>query len=92
MKPRLCRWNCGRKTERRCGVCIQCCDARDDKNRQIDAGKMPYIPPNERPWHRFYERKQISATKREVLKRASDAAQNAKISRPNAQPDGFKEI
>jgi hypothetical protein len=50
---RLCRWNCGRKTDRICGICIYCCDERD---RKIAAGK-PYIPPSERPGHRFYQRK-----------------------------------
>ncbi len=59
MKARNCRWNCGRKTERRCGICIFCCDARDERDRLIDAGKLAYIPPSERPGHRFYERKQL---------------------------------
>jgi hypothetical protein len=48
---KLCRWNCGRKTDRICRICIFCCDERD---RQIASGE-PYVPPSERPGHRFYK-------------------------------------
>ena len=51
MRQRLCRWKCGRKTDRICGICLFCCDERD---RQIASG-APYIPPSERPGHRFYK-------------------------------------
>lgn len=67
MKPRNCIWNCGRKTERRCGICIFCCDQRDAKNKAIDAGEAVYIPPTERPGHRFYERKQLSQSQLDHL-------------------------
>jgi hypothetical protein len=56
-KLRQCRWNCGRKTDRRCGICLFCCDERDRHNKAIDAGTESYIPPTKRPGHRFYERK-----------------------------------
>ena len=54
MSERLCRWKCTRRTNRRCGICLQCCDERDEHNKRIDAGTAKYIPPTERPGHRFY--------------------------------------
>jgi hypothetical protein len=66
-RTKLCRWNCGRKTDRRCGICIYCCDERD---RQIASG-APYIPPSQRPGHRFYERKALSEAKKAALKKAT---------------------
>jgi hypothetical protein len=61
-KPRLCRWNCSRKTDRRCGICIYCCDERD----QQFASGAPYVPPSERPGHRLYKgnKKQRSESQR----------------------------
>jgi hypothetical protein len=50
-KTKLCRWNCGRKTDRRCGICLFCCNERDG----LIASGAPYIPPSERPGHRFYK-------------------------------------
>jgi len=29
MKLKLCAWKCGRKTDRHCGVCLECCKKRD---------------------------------------------------------------
>jgi hypothetical protein len=55
MANKLCRWNCGRKTDRRCGICIYCCDERDKRNKRIDAGLEAYVPPDKRPGHRFYK-------------------------------------
>jgi hypothetical protein len=52
---KLCRWHCGNQTDRRCGICVNCCDARDKRNRQIDAGLMAYTPPSKRPGHPFFE-------------------------------------
>ena len=69
MRQRLCRWECGRKTDRICGICLYCCDERD---RQIASG-APYIPPSQRPGHRFYERKVLSEAKRAGLKKATIA-------------------
>jgi hypothetical protein len=57
-KPRLCRWNCGRKTDRICGICLPCCDDRD---RLITSG-APYIPPSERSGHRLYKGNQKPRT------------------------------
>lgn len=67
--PKKCRW-CKAFTDRRCGICLPCCDARDEYDRKIDAGLAPYIPPEEIPGHRFYKRKhersikQIESTRR----------------------------
>lgn len=58
MKTKRCRW-CKEPNTRRCGVCLVCCNQRDEKNRQIDAGTALYVPPTERIGHRFYERKQV---------------------------------
>lgn len=85
MKARLCRWKCGRKTERRCGICVQCCDARDERNRRIDAGTAPYVPPTERPGHRLYERKQLNSGQKDALVKAR-AVRKSNLARPNAQP------
>ena len=78
-KLKSCRWNCGRKTDRRCGICIYCCDERDELNRQIDAGTAAYIPPDKRPGHRFYERKQISEERKAGLTKAR-ASKHGKFS------------
>lgn len=56
---KLCRWKCGNKTERRCGICLACCNRRDETNRQIDAGLIAYVPPQDRPGHRFFEKKKL---------------------------------
>ena len=67
MSERLCRWKCTRKTSRRCGICLQCCDERDEHNKRLDAGTTKHIPPTERPGHRFYvspERKAARSTRR----------------------------
>lgn len=87
MKKQLCIWNCGRMTERRCGICIFCIDERDERDRQIDAGKVAYIPPTERPGHRFYERKQLSEAQKAAIVKAN-AAKKAQMARPNAQLGG----
>jgi hypothetical protein len=34
---------------------LQCCNERDEKDRQIDAGAVAYVPPDKRPGHRFYK-------------------------------------
>jgi hypothetical protein len=69
-KPRLCRWNCGRKTDRRCGVCLFCCDKRD---RQFASG-VPYVPPSERPRHRLYKgNKQRSEAQRLAVQKLNAA-------------------
>lgn len=76
-----CRW-CGVESNRRCGICLNCADARDELNKRIDAGKAVYVPPERRPGHRFYKRrgrprteKQIAAANR--LKLANKAKQTA---------------
>ena len=56
---KLCRWNCGRKTDRICGICIYCCEERD---REIASGVL-YIPPSQRPGHRFYKGKRSEGQK-----------------------------
>jgi len=79
MKKRLCRWNCGRMTDRICRICLECCNERD---RQIAAGE-PYIPPDERLGHRFYERKQLNPAQQGALAKAR-AVRKGRISRPEA--------
>jgi hypothetical protein len=51
--PKRCRW-CNRETTRHCGVCLLCCDKRDERNRQLDADWTKYIPPDLRPGHRLF--------------------------------------
>ena len=55
MKFKLCAWKCGRKTDRRCGICLECCEERDRLNRAIDAGTAAYVPPEKRPGHSLYK-------------------------------------
>jgi hypothetical protein len=70
-KPKLCRWNCGRKMDRRCGICLLCCDERD---RQFSFG-APYVPPIQRPGHRFHKKCLSEAQKATLAKaRASKQA------------------
>lgn len=44
-----CRW-CGVESKRRCGICLNCADARDELNKRIDAGKVVYVPPGPKAW------------------------------------------
>ena len=67
-KPRLCRWKCGRKTDRRCGICLPCCDERD---RKI-AGD-PYVPPSQLPGHRF--KKSVTEAQKAALVKARASKQ-----------------
>lgn len=54
-KGELCRWCRGPLGDHRpSGICLSCCDARDERNRQISAGLIPYVPPDQRPGHRLY--------------------------------------
>ncbi|TMA97495.1 MAG: hypothetical protein E6J74_05000 [Deltaproteobacteria bacterium] len=78
-RVKLFRWKCGRKTDRRCGICLHCCDERDERNRRIDAGVKAYVPPQDRPGHRLYKgNRQSSESKKAALKKAT-AARLAKI-------------
>jgi len=83
MKTRLCRW-CKTPTVRHCGICQQCIERRDAYDKLIDEGKAPYIPPEKRPGHRFYERKRMSSAKQTAFAKAQ-AARNAVLARPKAQ-------
>ena len=52
-----CRWKCGRTApDRASGICLECCDARDARDKRIDAGLEAYTPPSLRPGHRLFER------------------------------------
>ena len=42
-------------TDRICGICLDCCNARDERDKRIDAGLEVYVPPDKRPGHRFYK-------------------------------------
>jgi len=56
-------------TDRRCRICLPCCQARDAKNNRIDAGLEAYVPPQDRPGHRFYKagRRERSAKQKAAL-------------------------
>jgi hypothetical protein len=77
MMQRHCQWKCGRLTDRICGICLQCCNGRDDLNRQIDAGVVAYVPPDQRPGHRFYKadkpKKAMTEAQRQSLAQARAA-------------------
>ena len=76
-------------TDRRCGICLECCNARDEMNKRIDAGLEAYIPPDKRPGHRFYKgERKLSEAKRAVLMKAT-AARMAEIDDQMRQ-DGAK--
>lgn len=76
---RLCHWHCGRKTNRSCGICLECCNARDERNRWIDADKLAYVSPDKRQGHRFYKGdKVLSESKKAALTKAN-AARMAKF-------------
>jgi hypothetical protein len=78
-RDRLCRWQCGRRTDRRCGICLQCCNERDERNRRIDAGLEAYVSPQDRSGHRFSERKQGKRTDDQLKAlRAARAAKSLK--------------
>jgi hypothetical protein len=89
MKPKSCRWSCARKTDRRCGICLTCCDARDERHRDIDAGKLAYVPPDKRLGHRLYKGdKALSESKKAALTKAA-TARIGQIPRPNAPGEAF---
>lgn len=74
-KPvKRCRW-CKAETDRRCGICLMCCEVRDRQNRLIDAGKAAYVPPEQRPGHRFYRRKQLNEGQKAALAKANASKQ-----------------
>ena len=85
MKQRLCRWKCRRKTNRRDGICLECCNERDERNRRIDAGLEAYIPPEKRPGHRFYKRKTAKAERTANQQAALTKARTARIGRITEQ-------
>jgi hypothetical protein len=61
MKRRPCAWLCGRTTDRISGICVFCIDDRD---------KAPWVPPGQRPNHRFHQRKQLNTAQKESLNKA----------------------
>lgn len=81
----LCRWKCGRKTDRICRICLECCNERDAKNKRIDAGLEAYVPPTERPDHRFYKggKRERTAGQKAALEKAQ-AIRTAQINEQNA--------
>ena len=75
MKERRCRWKCGQMTDRRCGICLLCCNARDERNRRIDAGLESYVPPQDRPGHRLY----LDSAKREARRERGQKARATRM-------------
>ena len=63
-------------TDRHCRICLECCNARDEMNKRIDAGLEAYVPPDKRPRHRFY--------KPEGVKQVATDKQRAALSRARA--------
>src|SRR6516225_6792388 len=79
MRQRACRWRCGRLTDRICGICLQCCNERDERDRQIDAGAIAYVPPDQRPGHRFYKADKPKRVLSDAHKQALTSARMAKF-------------
>jgi len=72
-----CRWCRKPLVElRRTGICQDCTDKRDERNRQITAGEIPYVPPDQRPGHRFFTRKGKPKTDRQIA-----AIERARVAR-----------
>ena len=96
MRQRACRWQCGRLTDRICGICLQCCNGRDEKDRQIDAGAAAYMPPDKRPGHRFYKgpsgKRQMTETQKQSLAQARAAKSLKQIAGtgPNNASEGLE--
>ena len=82
VKKRPCLW-CDQRTDRLCGICLDCCRRRDAYDKAIDEGKSRYIPPTERPNHRLFGHKELSEAKKAALDKAT-ASKTARIQRPNA--------
>src|SRR5262245_24188046 len=78
MRKRLCHWRCGRRTDRICGICLECCKERDERDRQIDAGAVAYVPPDKRPGHRFYKADKPKRVISDAHKEARAQARRAK--------------
>ena len=71
MKLKPCAWKCGRKTDRICGICLQCCEKRD-----VDIA-------NGVPYHPYRLDRPISAAKRAAIDKAA-ISRSAQIPRPFA--------
>ena len=60
-----------------CGICLECCNERDERDRQIDAGAIAYVPPDQRPGHRFYKgpsgKRQMTEARKQSLAQARAA-------------------
>jgi len=78
MRQRACRWHCGRLTDRVCGICLQCCNERDEKDGQIDAGMLAYLLADQRPGHRFYKGPNVKRQMTEAQKQSLAQARAAK--------------
>ena len=96
-REKPCRWKCGRRTDRRCGICLDCCDARDQRNKRIDAELEAYVPPSKRPEHRLYEGKpkrpvtdkqRAAIAKARAVKSGVSTVQNAQGEPQPARMDG----
>jgi len=61
-RVKFCRWKCGGPTANRTGICNNCWKASVDRHRQIDAGVIAYVPPQDRPGHRLYKRRRVKRT------------------------------
>ncbi len=63
-------------TDRRCLICLPCIQERDELHARIHAGLAKYVPPGDRPGHRFYERRHVerSEAQKEAAKRLGNAS------------------
>ena len=77
-------------TDRICGICLDCCNARDERDKRIDAGLEAYVPPDKRPGHRFYkgDKGKLSEAKRAALTKATAA----RVAKSNDQITGTGHI
>lgn len=86
MKLKLCKWRCGRRTQAHSGICLECTTERDRHDKAIDAGTEKYIPPEQRPGHRFFKRRQRSeAQKAGIAKGKATKAASKRAERPTGE-------
>lgn len=85
-----CRW-CKAETDARSGICILCCAERDRHDKAIDAGTEKYVLPENRPGHRFYERKRVPRTEAQkaAAKQLGNRARAAKLDKERPTGEAF---
>jgi hypothetical protein len=71
-----CRWGCGADVKgRKCGICVPCIEKRDARDVALDKDFTKYVPPQDRPGHRFFKRqgrgtgRKLSEAHKEALRK-----------------------